>query len=285
MPASAGQVVFSQTPLEQLNVTQDETEYLFYTTSVYVAPPAVLTVEGWLANTYSVFLNGSLVASQYDCSHQGGPQSYSFNLAPNASGVANLTILSGSLGIHNGINNDQPASAQEHKGIVGNVTLAGVDITGSGWTHHPFLAGEVLGVYTLAGGSSVAWTPVPGDGVNVPLTWFRTTFPAPSDQLQGSILVNMTGTTRGHMYLNGFDLGRYVVLVVSTLLAIFDSGAWSFNSYWTIEQDGVPVQQYYYIPRDLLLATNTLVLAEEVGAPSITSLSIVLSTMVVPDSA
>lgn len=52
--------------------------------------------------------------------------------------------------------------------------------------------------------------------------------------------------------------------------------------YWSIIQGTLPVQQYYYIPQDAFLATNTLVLIDELGVTDITQVSIVLSSMIVP---
>ena len=40
-------------PLEQLNITQDQTEYLFYSATLdNIAPGSVLTLEGRCANSY-----------------------------------------------------------------------------------------------------------------------------------------------------------------------------------------------------------------------------------------
>ncbi len=52
-----------------------------------------------------------------------------------------------------------------------------------------------------------------------------------------------------------------------------------------IEQGGAPVQQYYYVPRDILQADNTLVLIDELGATNLSQVSVVMSTVVVPSGA
>ena len=65
---------------------------------------------------------------------------------------------------------------------------------------------------------------------------------------------------RGHIYLNGMDLGRY----------------------WLIEVDGIPVQQYYFLPPDLIQDTNLLTLIEELGAPDPSKVALVDSTMLLP---
>ncbi len=74
VPNFSGPTYDSTAPLEQLNVTQDETEYLFYTTYNVSIPSggATLSFQGWRANSYSVFINGRLVGSSDDISHSGG---------------------------------------------------------------------------------------------------------------------------------------------------------------------------------------------------------------------
>ncbi len=65
-------------------------------------------------------------------------------------------------------------------------------------------------------------------------------------------------------------------------VVLFEPNLYVLCSYWTIEQGGAPVQQYYYVPRDILQAENTLVLGEELGVSDLSQVSVVLSTMVVP---
>jgi hypothetical protein len=46
-------------------------------------------------------------------------------------------------------------------------------------------------------------------GISTPLTWFQTTFSMPPTG--GSVVVNMQGASRGHFYINGVDMGRFVI--------------------------------------------------------------------------
>ena len=261
IPPTDGSMLSSPTPLEQLNITQDETEYMFYMQTLSSIPSgANLSIGGWMANSYSVFIDETLVGNAYNIEHSGGPAGQTITLPSSiAKGSHTLTIVSGSLGINNGINNMQPGSAQEKKGIVGAVTLNGINITGNGWTMRPFLSGELLQVYSPAGESKVTWTQATGTGPQTPLTWFQTSFARPPLN-DGVVLIDMNGATRGHFYLNSVDMGRY----------------------WTIQQDGTYVQRYYYVPQDMLADTNILVLAEELGVADLSLVSVVSSTMVVP---
>ncbi len=208
VPSAEGELIIASSPLEQLNVTQDQTEYMFYTTNgLNISTGSTLTFMGWHANTYSVFIDGVLTATAQDIEHAGGQLSQTVTLPSTLSGTHSLTILSGSLGIHAGINNQQPGTAQEKKGIVGNVSLNAIDITLREWIHRPFLTGEILQVFTAEGTNSVTWTPVVGTGVATPLTWYKTTFARPQQQ-GGVIKLNVNGASRGHFYLNGVDMGR-----------------------------------------------------------------------------
>jgi hypothetical protein len=52
--------------------------------------------------------------------------------------------------------------------------------------------------------------------------------------------------------------------------------------YWTIQQNGEFVQQYYYVPRDMLQETNSLVIVEELGISDLTQITIALSSVQIP---
>jgi hypothetical protein len=195
--------VLSAAPLEQLSVTRDETDYLFYETNVVDLPPgAPLTWNGWRANTYSIFIDGQFVGSQNDDTHALGPVDYSFNLPDGYDGPHTLTILSGSLGLDSAV---EPGPSQENKGIVGSVFIEGINVT-SQWIQRPFLTGEILSLYTQEGTSKVSWTEAVGAGVSTPLTWYKTQFSTPSGT--DSVVLNMQGASRGHFYVNGIDMGR-----------------------------------------------------------------------------
>ena len=45
------------------------------------------------------------------------------------------------------------------------------------------------------------------------------------------------------------------------------------------------MQQYYYVPRDMLQATNTLVIVEELGVSDLSQVTVALSSVQVPSMA
>ena len=78
-------------------------------------------------------------------------------------------------------------------------------------------------------------------------------------------MLDASGMSRGHFYVNDFDLGRY----------------------WLIHgPSGKPTQRYYHIPSPYLCSTagcmNTLILADEFGAPDPTAVRLVRSRIKTP---
>jgi hypothetical protein len=133
-------------PLEQLNVTNDQTDYLFYSTVLVDVPPsATITIDGWRSNAYLVFANGQIVASSFEASHDYdvGKMTVTMPLSSTLQGDFTLSILSVSLGLHNSVNVGRLGSEQESKGIVGSVSIGSVDITNNGWSMLPYLDGEL----------------------------------------------------------------------------------------------------------------------------------------------
>jgi hypothetical protein len=71
----------SLAPLEQLNVTNDSTDYLFYSTVVVDLPATTsITLDGWRSNAYIVMADGEIVASFHDASHDYDTGNISFTV-------------------------------------------------------------------------------------------------------------------------------------------------------------------------------------------------------------
>jgi hypothetical protein len=209
------------------------------------------------------------------------------NIGVVSAGDHRLTILSAAIGISNypdhgysGLHGHLPAH-----GITGEVVLGvgtgdvdyNISLTtapaSSPWNHLAGLAGERERVFAGSGGvwsnSSSSIVPSGGDDT-LPLSWFRTVFTVPPSMVasavagKASILLDPTGMARGHLYLNGFDLGRYYPA---------SAGAATAGLGGTI-----------YLPPSLLEDTNVLVLGEELGATQPTAVRIILSTLATPPS-
>ena len=253
--------LIAQHPLEQLGVTQDMTEYLFY--QVELAGPLIciskceLVVQTRTANSLLLFVDKSFVATLYNNVRPAGHYTMTFKYnIDNIKKEVNFTILSVSLGLNNG--RILPGFV-ESKGIVGKVTFNGADITNRKWLHRPKLTGEILQVYTDDGSKQVKWDSDWIKYAGITLTWFKTTFTVEQYSLDYSLLLHLVGFGRGHFYVNGIDLGRY----------------------WLITMNGKPVQEYYFIPPDVVKydGPNLLVIGEELGAPDPSKATLVLSTM------
>ena len=255
-------VMIEEHPLEQLGVTQDETDYLFYQTEI----PAQLInmtyfeliVETRKANSLLFFMDKGYIGSLYNHDHSTGDFIMNFTFVGNVDKKGfNLTILSVSLGLNNEV---QPGFV-EQKGIVGKVIFNGVDVTNQKWLHRSKLTGEILQVFTDDGSKQVNWDSDLTKYANTSLTWFKAIFTVEQYSMDYSLLLHLVGFGRGHFYVNGVDLGRY----------------------WLIMVDDQPVQEYYFIPPDVVRydAPNLLVIGEELGAPDPSGVTIVVSTMTV----
>lgn len=253
---------YSTEPLEQLNVTKDETDYLFYQTTVQAQTvgPLELSIRTSNAMSFLAFLDGEFQSTDYNARHGGGSNTHlTMPLDFSDTDPHRLTILSVSLGVHNWF---MPTPAPVFvKGILTPVTLGSQDITDRQWLHRPKLNGEIQQVYSPAGVRNVSWSRSWQEYINQSLAWFRFTFSKPSVPDDHSLLLDLQGMGRGHIYLNGKDLGRF----------------------WLVQVNGVFVQRYYFIPPDLLLSDNLLVLLEELGAPAPQLVRLVTSTVVVPE--
>ena len=248
-------------PLEQLKLTQDETDYLFYKTEVNASiidkPNYEVTMESRKANALLVFINEQFEGAIDNHEDSAGNIWVTLKIKSNDK-LLRLTILSVSLGLCNVLG----PKFVEQKGIVGKVFIHGADITNQNWLHRPKLTGEMLQVYTDDGSKQVNWDADYTKYANVPLTWFKTTFTVEKYSEDYSLLLHLVGFGRGHFYVNGIDLGRY----------------------WLIELDGQPVQEYYFIPPDMVKydgQPNLLVIGEELGAPDPSKATLVISAMMV----
>ena len=283
--AEAAKAVLSSRPLEQLNVTQDRTDYIFYQREFRAQKAAAnatlyMYVGTRVGSALSVFIDGVMKGSNVDLQR---PYSSSVTLPINigelSAGSHQLTVLSASIGISNypdhgasGPHGRLPAHGITRDVILGtgaaNISLT--DATSS-WVHLAGLAGERAQVFT--GGSEPAvWQNSSGasGGASdrLPLSWFRTTFHVPSATVglaaagNASILLDPAGLGRGHFYLNGADLGRYYPAAPGAATAGLGG--------------------MLYLPPSLLEDTNVLVLGEELGAVQPTAVRVVLSSLVAP---
>jgi len=245
-------------PVEQLNLTRDLTEYCWYTTSFTTAntvSATALTIDSATAQSFMAYIDNEYIGT---CYNQVKTWPFTAKWLCNISvsdisaGQHTLSLLSSALGIENGMGSGEIPYINHFKGIRSNgkVAVGSLDITIGSWTIRPYLTGEYLSLASTAGHSSVPWSMDWKAVTGRPLTWYYGEFPAVTTPSSGvySVLIDMSGFTRGHAFVNGHDIGRY----------------------WLIHgSDGKPTQSLYHIPPDWLTqagAMNKLTVLEEVGS-------------------
>eukprot|EP01083_Nonionella_stella_P063621 165336_1 len=271
-------------PLEQIRLTNDSFEFLYYSTYISVdtriKDASWLTFTGQAANAYNVFLDydeGELYLGQV-WNGQHTSQSMSFSLNINLTLAMGeqplLTVISSSLGIdnYNGVSAGSGPDECDKKGLTGKVVIEDskrkelLNITDYGWSHYMGLTGEVLRVYG-DGMNNVQWWK-PAVTIHA-MTWYKTSFVTPKQSVldDGVILIdigaNGTGVNRGHFYVNGFDMGHYNNVV----------------------QKGMMVQRFYFVPKDYLKSNgekNSLVFLDELPPKDLAKIAVVSSTITVP---
>merc|ERR1712150_9670 len=151
-------------PMEQLNLTDNDSDYLWYVLSdLSGLPPSVSatdikvkSVSGTIA--YPYILSGGRVVNQL----------------LTARADAEIAILACAMGLSNG-----GVGPHSIKGI-SSVKVSGVSVTNRSWTHRWIMRGEDLEVYTAAGKNRVQWSPLTGPQGARAHTWFGAEIKSPA---------------------------------------------------------------------------------------------------------
>ncbi|KAM3330816.1 hypothetical protein ACQJBY_027123 [Aegilops geniculata] len=165
--------------LEQINMTRDNTDYLWYTIYVDVAKNEQFLTSGKspkltvmsAGHALHVFVNGQLTGTVYG-SVEDPKLTYTGSVKLWA-GSNTISCLSIAVGLPNVGEHFETWNA----GILGPVILYGLnegrrDLTWQKWTYQVGLKGEAMSLHSLSGSSSVEW----GEPVQKqPLTWLFST--------------------------------------------------------------------------------------------------------------
>lgn len=238
-PSNLPPTVVADRPMEQTKLNVDAhvySDYAWYETTFHMdetEKAASLVLEVQRANAFCVFVDDAFVGSANDHFHMEGPISFSLNVGDIEEGSHKLSILSESLGYHNLVGRWGGGTKQKSKGLTGDVVLIlsgdkNVSLVdGRDWRSFPGLHGEVI--------SRSGFTRRNFDDNLLPSsptspTWASAVFDTPmyEPRIQGLFLRLTTG--RGHLYLNGYDLGRH----------------WNITTNETREYS----QEYYFLPPD-----------------------------------
>ncbi|KAM0932719.1 putative beta-galactosidase [Dioscorea sansibarensis] len=254
--------------LEQINITRDHTDYLWYTTYVDIDQDEeflknkqypVLTVFS-AGHSLHVYINGQLGGTAY-----GGIDNPKLTYTGSAklwAGSNKISILSISVGLPNVGEHFETWNA----GVLGPVTLNGLnegrrDLTWQEWTYKVGLYGEALGLHSLSGSSSVEW----GEAFqNQPLSWHKTTFNAPEGNEPLALDMNSMG--KGQIWVNGQSIGRHW----PGYKASGTCGSCDYRGTYDEKKCqincGEASQRWYHVPQSWLYPTgNLLVVFEEWG--------------------
>jgi beta-galactosidase len=181
----------------QLGIDGDISAYGWYRASFDAPSAGQATLNADIANDAVVFLNGKLVGFTYD------KRGINLDLTQ---GKNSLAIFVGFIGRGKAFNYvHQPLLTYDPKGIKGNVTvtISGQQIPVTGWKLH--------GGIPAPDASTLTWEPAPTADLGVP-AFFRTEFTAKAIGATGPCpiyRVTTKGLSRGNIWLNGHNLGRY----------------------------------------------------------------------------
>jgi beta-galactosidase len=254
-------------PVEQLQFTQDKSDYAFYTRTISTTPNIaqtfVLTLNS-VADIAHIFVNGKYKNSTNGVLNEnrnkyngtGYRQVVHFMVDPSPNGQFELSIMVCALGltkIENAAGGDN--LVLESKGIWSSVLLNTTDITNGNWHIQAGLAGELFQIYK--GSSSIQWNKNIEEGKRLPLTWWNITFNYDPQLSDFPLVIDFSGMNKGIAYLNGNCIGRYWM-----------ANATATNSFDPLKpiNFGKPSQRYYHLPKQFLKTSlNSLVLFEELG--------------------
>ncbi|KAJ8451967.1 hypothetical protein Cgig2_007450 [Carnegiea gigantea] len=249
--------------LEQINITRDSTDYLWYKTSVDINPSESFLRGGELptfivqstGHAVHVFVNGQLTGSAFGARKD---RKFTFsekvNLQPGTNEIALLSIAVGlpNVGGH---------FEAWNTGILGPVVLHGLDqgkrdLSWERWTYQVGLKGESMNLASPNGISMVEWM----DSKLVvqkqqPLMWHKASFDAPEGD--EPLALDMQSMGKGQVWINGESIGRY--------WTTFANGECNGCKYAGTFRPP-KCQLGYHVPRSWLKPTNNLlVIFEEMG--------------------
>ncbi|XP_008219605.1 PREDICTED: beta-galactosidase 16 [Prunus mume] len=220
---------------EQISITKDESDYLWYTFSFQYDSDAqsTLSVKSH-GHVLHAFVNGVFTGSAH-----GRHRNESFSLEQTVTlskGINYISLLSAMVGLP-----DNGAYLERKVGGLHEVRVEDQDFSKSSWGYQVGLDGEKLQIHSDSGPSKVQWSKL-GSSDHQPLTWYKILFDAPAGH--DSIALNLGSMGKGEAWVNGQSIGRFWV---------------SFQT-----PKGKPSQTWYNVPRSFLKPTgNLLVLLEE----------------------
>ncbi|CAL1355764.1 unnamed protein product [Linum trigynum] len=259
--------------LEQINVTRDTSDYLWYMTSVHIGPSESflhggpkpsLSVQS-AGHALHVFINGHYSGSAFGTREN---RKLTFTGPVNLHHGTNRIAL---LSVAVGLPNVGPRFETWNTGVEGPVMLHGLnkgdrDLTWHKWSYQVGLRGESLNLVSPTGVSSVDWLQgaLASKGRSQQaLKWHKAYFDAPGGN--EPLALDLRSMGKGQAWINGQSIGRYWMAYAKGEC----NGCSYAGTYRPVRCQlgcGEPTQQWYHVPRAWLKPRgNLLVVFEELG--------------------
>ncbi|CAA6660917.1 unnamed protein product [Spirodela intermedia] len=236
--------------LEQVNMTRDSTDYLWYSTYVDIGQDEEFLMNGKYpsltamsaGHSLHVFVNGNLTGTA--------------KLRAGSNKISILSVANVGSTLRRGTRGSGPGGA-------GRAQRGQRDLTWQNWTYTVGLKGEALELHSLSGSSSVEWADV---YPNQPLTWYKALFSAPPGD--DPLALDMGSMGKGQVWINGRSIGRHWPgYKAHGSCSSSCSYAGEYNENKCQSNCGEPSQRWYHVPRSWLNPTgrNLMVVFEEWG--------------------
>ncbi|XVF63778.1 hypothetical protein PTKIN_Ptkin09bG0114700 [Pterospermum kingtungense] len=256
--------------LEQMNVTRDTSDYLWYTTSVDISPSESFLRGGQkpslnvdsAGHALHVFINGQFSGSAFGTREN---RRFTFTEPVNLrAGTNHIALVSIAVGLPNvGLHYETWATGIQ--GVVLNGLDQGKkDLTWQKWSYQVGLKGEAMNLVSPDGASSAEW--IRGTLAarsRQSMTWYKAYFDAPGGA--EPLALDMRSMGKGQVWINGQSLGRYWMAYANGVC-----GTCSYSGTYRPPNCqsgcGQPTQRWYHVPRSWLKPRqNLLVVFEELG--------------------
>ncbi|KAG0485744.1 hypothetical protein HPP92_009823 [Vanilla planifolia] len=255
--------------LEQISTSADQSDYMWYMTSVDVANEEKMTLHvNTTGHVLYAFVNGRRIGSQF--APNGGFRFVFEKVATMKPGKNYISLLSATVGLKNYGAHYELMPAGIVDGPVQLIREQGVlDLSSNEWSYKIGLDGWEKKLY-LKNSTAYKWR----YGIiqtRRPFTWYKTTFKAPLGS--EPVVVDLLGMGKGEAWVNGQSLGRFWPSYIAN-----PDGCKQVCDYRGMYKDdscltgcGEPSQRWYHVPRSFLKTSepNTLVLFEEAGGDPI----------------
>ncbi|CAN1334340.1 Beta-galactosidase 9 [Linum perenne] len=255
--------------LEHLNVTKDQSDYLWYFTRLYVSDDDVAFWEenqtspaikiDSMRDVLRIFVNGQLTGS-ITGKWVKVSQPVKFQ-----KGYNDVVLLSQTMGLQN----YGAFLEKDGAGFRGQAKIIGfkdgdIDLSSLYWTYQVGLKGEFSKLYSKESNGESEWSNLTPDASPSTFTWYKTYFDAPAGT--DPVALDLGSMGKGQAWVNGHHIGRYWTIVSPKKGCQPCNYAGAYKPEKCRTNCGNPTQTWYHVPRSWLEeSNNSVVLFEETG--------------------